>query len=257
MMNSSESHDRLRRARELSSFGLSALATRVAPPPLPTQPPDPAHYSTTDSPMEVPVQREAYFIALNEFVRDGDAVLDVGCGLGYGLNLLAIKAAEVVGVDVDEQAIAYCRERLQGRNPRLTALDVYDGETLPYPDDRFDIVTTIDVIEHVPDYQRFLAELVRVARRAVIVSTPNRRPEHTNTDGTPMNHWHLREWTRSELETILQPLGIPVAWFHVNGDWGGPHTVTREVTPDTQTLTPVLVVGGSRLGRTSAAEPAA
>lgn len=203
--------------------------------------PDPGDYTTTDDPVEVPVQREAYFLALNEYVRDGDEVLDVGCGAGHGLNLLAIRASSVTGVDIDAKAIAYCSDRLLGRNPKLRELRVYDGYRLPYPDASFDVVTTIDVLEHVPDYHRFLDELLRVTRRAVVVSTPNRRPEFTNEDGTPRNHWHLREWSRDELAEILSRHDTSVHWHHVNGSWGGPHTCSYDVRADTQTLTPALL----------------
>lgn len=210
----------------------------VASVPQPT--PDPSEYTTTDGPMEVPVQREAYYLALNDYVEDGDAVLDVGCGLGYGLDLLAIKASAVTGIDVDPKAIAWCRERDEGRNPRLAGLHVYDGDRLPFEDDSFDVVTSVDVIEHVPDYHAFLRELVRVARRAVVVSTPNRRAEHTNPDGTPRNHWHLREWTRDELAAILAEHPVDVEWHHVNGPFDGPNTTSTELRDDTQTLTPAL-----------------
>jgi SAM-dependent methyltransferase len=201
---------------------------------------NPADYTTTADPVEVPVQKEAYYLALTDYMRDGDEVLDVGCGIGYGLNLLAIRAAHVEGIDVDAKAIESCREHLVGKNPKLRDLCVYDGTRLPYGNKSFDVVTTIDVIEHVPDFDTFLRELIRVARRAVVVSTPNRRPEFTNPDGTPRNHWHLREWTRDELEAILERHPIDVDWHHINGPWEGPHTRSREVQPDTQTLTPVL-----------------
>lgn len=204
--------------------------------------PDPSEYTTLAAPMEVPVQREAYFLALNEHVRDGDEVLDVGCGLGYGLNILSIRAGAVEGVDVDQRAIDHCHRALMGRNPKLRGLQTYDGKRLPYADDAFDVVTTIDVIEHVPDYDAFLRELCRVTRRNVVVSTPNRRPEFTNADGSPKNHWHLREWTRPELSEILAHHPVNVLWSHVDGPWEGPHTVSHEVGDDTQTLTPVLAL---------------
>jgi hypothetical protein len=203
--------------------------------------PDPSEYSTTNGPIEVPVQKEAYFIALNNYIRDGDKILDVGPGIGYGLNLLSIKAKEVSGIDVDAKAIEYCRQQLEGKNPRLKDLKVYDGYHLPYKDNTFDVITSVDVIEHVEKYDDFVDEMLRVAKRAVLFSTPNRRPEYTNPDGSPMNHWHLREWNRNELNTILKKHKAKIDWYHVNGPWEGPFTVTRTVKPDTMTLTPVLL----------------
>jgi 2-polyprenyl-3-methyl-5-hydroxy-6-metoxy-1,4-benzoquinol methylase len=203
--------------------------------------PDPSEYTTTTGPMEVPVQKETYFIALNNYVKEGDEVLDVGSGIGYGLNLLAIKAGHVSGVDIDPKAIDYCQRHVRGKNPKLKDLKVYDGYHLPYKNDSFDVITSVDVIEHVEKYDEFIDELLRVAKRAVLLSTPNRRPEYTNPDGTPRNYWHLREWSRSELNDILKKHDAKLEWYHVNGPWEGPFTVTRTVRPDTMTLTPVLL----------------
>lgn len=226
--------------RTRAGYVLSALSDRLLQPSSKGKPHF-SEYTTADNPEEVPLQREAYFIAVNDYLREGDTVLDVGCGVGYGMNLLSIKAASVTGIDVDRKAVDYCRARVLGKNPKVGGVDHYDGEQLPYEDGSFDVVTTIDVIEHVPDYDRFLRELLRVSRRAVVVSTPNRRPEFTNADGTPRNHWHLREWSRAELGEILAGHEARVEWHHVNGTWDGPHTLSTEVQPDTQTLTPALL----------------
>jgi 2-polyprenyl-3-methyl-5-hydroxy-6-metoxy-1,4-benzoquinol methylase len=187
----------------------------------------------------VPCQIEAYFLALNKYVAEGAAVLDVGFGLGYGLNILAIKAKAVSGVDVDAKAYKYCQDTLVGRNPRLIYLDVYDGYTLPFPDSTFNIVTCVDVIEHVEDYDRFIKELLRVAKKGVFFSTPNRRPEYTNPDGTPKNYWHLREWSFDEFDAILRKHG-QVEWIFLNGPFEGPFTHSYAIQNDTLTLSPFL-----------------
>jgi len=44
---------------------------------------------------------------LNKYINEGDKILDVGFGLGYGLNVLAIKACEVNGVDIDKEVYEY------------------------------------------------------------------------------------------------------------------------------------------------------
>jgi SAM-dependent methyltransferase len=203
-------------------------------------PPAPGGYSATDTKgTMVPCQVEAYFLALNRWVDEGARVLDVGFGLGYGLNILAIKASEVSGVDVDPKALEYCRSRIQGRNPRLGQLTVYDGYNLDFPDGAFDVLTCVDVLEHVEDYDRFLDELLRVSRKGVFISTPNRRPEHTRRDGRPRNPYHLREWTRDELDPILRRHGAP-EWYVLNGPFEGPFTHGTDVVHDTLTLSPFL-----------------
>ena len=219
--------------RTLGTADLSASA----PPPAK---PNPKDYSTiVGKGSVVPCQIEAYFLALNAYVDEGAQVLDVGFGLGYGLNILAIKARRVCGVDVDPKVLAYCNDTVRGRNPRLDRLESYDGRSLPFRDAEFDVLTCVDVLEHVEDYDGFLDEMLRVCRKGVFISTPNRRPEYTNPDGTPKNHWHLREWSFAELDAILRRHG-EVEWNFLDGPFDGPFRTVREAGKDTLTLSPFL-----------------
>jgi ubiquinone/menaquinone biosynthesis C-methylase UbiE len=177
---------------------------------------------------------------LNNYIEENAKILDVGFGLGYGLNILAIKAQEVNGIDVDSKVLEYCQNTLVGRNPRLNQLAVFDGYQIPFPDETFDVVTCVDVIEHVEDYNRLIKEMVRVSKRGVFLSTPNRRPEYTNKDGTPKNYWHLREWSFPEFDEIIRKFG-PVEWRFINGPYEGPFTLSTEIDTNTLALSPFIV----------------
>jgi len=214
-------------------------------------PPAPGEYSATDTKGTiVPCQIEAYFLALNRWVDEGSRVLDVGFGLGYALNILAIKASEVSGVDIDARALEHCRATVEGRNPRLRSLALYDGLNLEFPDGEFDVVTCVDVLEHVEHYGRFLDELLRVSRKGVFISTPNRRREYTRRDGRPRNPWHLREWTRDELDPIFRRHGVP-EWHVLNGPFEGPFRHGTEIEESTLTLSPFLWKAPSGAGPAS------
>ena len=202
----------------------------------------PQHYSTLDDPQEVPVQVAAYRLAADKYLRAGDHVLDVGFGLGYGLRILSEKAELVAGVEIDRRAVAHLGRTLAG-DSTVSELRLYNGKTIPYPDGSFDMVTCVDVLEHVPDYAGMLAEMVRVSRRTVLVSTPRRRPEHTQVDGRPCNIWHLREWSYTEFDGILDRIdGISVEWNFLNGPWNGPFEACSEVGSETQALVPTLLL---------------
>jgi SAM-dependent methyltransferase len=82
-------------------------------------------------------------------------ILDVGCGTGANLLLLS-KYGDAEGVDISEDALAFCRERGLDR-VRLGA-----AEALPYEDGTFDLVTALDVVEHLDDDLAGLTELRRV-----------------------------------------------------------------------------------------------
>jgi 2-polyprenyl-3-methyl-5-hydroxy-6-metoxy-1,4-benzoquinol methylase len=226
-------------SRARSSIG-RLLRRNDSPCETPVDHADPSEYSALlGIGTIVPCQIEAYFLALNCHGHEGDYILDVGFGLGYGLNIMAIKAGVVDGVEVDARALDYCNQVVVGRNPRLRSLAMYDGYELPYEAAAFDLVTCVDVLEHVPDYDRFLEELLRVSSRGVFISTPNRRSEYTLPDGTPRNYWHLREWSYEELDRILRSHGS-VDWHFLNGPFDGPFRVSTCLQDDTLVLAPFI-----------------
>jgi SAM-dependent methyltransferase len=89
--------------------------------------------------------------------RERPRILDVGCGTGANLEMLA-RFGDVEGVDVSEEALAFCRARGL-ENVRHGA-----AERLPYEDGAFDLVTALDVVEHLDDDVAGLSEMRRVLR---------------------------------------------------------------------------------------------
>ncbi len=84
-------------------------------------------------------------------------ILDVGCGTGANL-LVFSKYGDAEGVDVSPDALAFCKQR--------GLLNVKHGalERLPYANDSFDLVTALDVVEHLDDDLAGLKEIRRVLR---------------------------------------------------------------------------------------------
>ena len=132
-------------------------------------------------------------------VAKGKAVLDVGCNVGYGTAILARDAASAVGVDVSERAIADARRRY----PHVR-YEVVDGSTLPFEDDSFDLVTSVQVIEHVGDYDVYMSEIRRVLAPGGVVffATPNARIR-LDPGMPPWNTTHFREFAAEELRELL------------------------------------------------------
>lgn len=100
-------------------------------------------------------------------------MLDVACGVGYGIEILAAAgAAAVTGIDVDPAAVAESKARF-GEH----AKEILEGDLrqLPLEDDSFDLVVSFETIEHVDDPEKALAELRRVLRPdgVLIISSPN------------------------------------------------------------------------------------
>lgn len=129
-------------------------------------------------------------------------VLDIACGNGYGSNLMAISgAAQVVGGDISAGTIELARETYRGRNIHFYRMD---ARSIPYENQYFDVVVSMETIEHLSDYQFFLNEICRVLKNGgeLILSTPNR--EATQSLGI-RNPYHKREFILDELLNLLPP----------------------------------------------------
>ncbi len=95
-------------------------------------------------------------------------VLEVGCGEGGQLRKVARLApsAELFGFDLPSDELA---SRWEGLDAQMAC---GSAEHLPYPDDSFDLVLALEVLEHVPDPDAVLAEIARVGTGDVVLSVP-------------------------------------------------------------------------------------
>jgi SAM-dependent methyltransferase len=85
-------------------------------------------------------------------------ILDVGCGTGANLEMLS-QFGQTEGMDVSVEALAFCCER------GLRNVKQGQAEALPYENNSFDLVTGLDVVEHLDDDLAGLKEMRRVLRR--------------------------------------------------------------------------------------------
>jgi SAM-dependent methyltransferase len=133
----------------------------------------------------------------------GKRVLDAACGEGYGSNLLADSAAEVIGVDISEQAIAHARTRYASRGNLSFA--VGDAAALDFPAQRFDIVVSFETLEHLAAQQELVAGFARVLADdgVLLISSPDKQT-YSDVAGF-RNEFHVRELYREELLDLLRP----------------------------------------------------
>ena len=137
-----------------------------------------------------------YYIAREHAI--GKRVLDVASGAGYGSDLLAEVALEVVGLDCSEIAVQYASETYV--RPNLSFLRG-DAEKLPFGAGSFDLVTSFETLEHLSseDQESFLNDVMRVlsADGLFLMSTPNRPTYNCN------NRFHICELDLDELYKML------------------------------------------------------
>jgi SAM-dependent methyltransferase len=129
-------------------------------------------------------------------------ILDVGCGTGANLQMLSrFGAAE--GVDVSTEALDFCRAR------GLAQVKQGAAESLPFADASFDLVTGLDVVEHLDDDIAGLSEMHRVLRpngRAVLFVPAFMFLWGVQDD---ISH-HRRRYTLTELKQRLREAGLTV-----------------------------------------------
>jgi ubiquinone/menaquinone biosynthesis C-methylase UbiE len=116
-------------------------------------------YDRIIEPMQAGVRQRALNLLPPE---DGWQVLDVGCGTGTGMVPYLEAGCRVSGVDVSEAMLSRAASRLGHR----ADLHLTDGGSLPFPSDRFDLVTTSMVLHEIasPNRHAFVIEMARVAK---------------------------------------------------------------------------------------------
>src|SRR5438552_14089006 len=143
------------------------------------------------------LQRYAVAAAL----ADGKRVLDIACGEGYGANLLAATAAQVIGVDIASEVIAHARQAYRKEN-----LIFREGSCLniPVEDHSIDLVVSFETIEHIDEPLAFLQEIKRVLAvdGTLIMSSPD-KAEYTDRTGAT-NPFHKRELYHEEFLLLLK-----------------------------------------------------
>jgi len=146
-------------------------------------------------------RRLFYFLSKIEIKNK---ILEVGCGEGFVLQKInkAYPQVKLYGLDISTQAI----DKIKDNYPFINA-QVGNLYKLPFSDNEFPLILTLEVMEHLTRPQQALAEIKRVASDYVILSVPwepwfsigsllrgrylktaGRHPEHVNA-------WHKREFT--------------------------------------------------------------
>lgn len=129
-------------------------------------------------------------------------ILDVGCGTGAMISELASLTSRVYGVDGARLSFKYCRQR------GLVNIRQYDFEKgLPYPNQSFDIIVCLDVLEHVQKDQEFIGEFYRVLKKGgkLFLTVPAYQSLWTYWDEML---GHKRRYRRSNLLQILKKVGF-------------------------------------------------
>jgi 2-polyprenyl-3-methyl-5-hydroxy-6-metoxy-1,4-benzoquinol methylase len=141
------------------------------------------------------------------------SVLDVGCGEGIVTERLArlLSPAQVLGVDAGE---AHLAEEWRSRSAGNLSFATGSAYDLPFEQGSFDLVCCIEVLEHLERPRDALAEMRRVAGRALLLSVPNEpswRISHflagRNVRSLGNTPGHINHWSRRAFAELASDYG--------------------------------------------------
>lgn len=139
-----------------------------------------------------------YALAM-EYV-EGKTVLDIACGEGYGCNLLANKAKEVIGVDISEEVIMHAKNKYQKSN-----IEFLKGSTsqIPVSNQLVDAIVSFETIEHHDEHNEMMDEFVRVLKEdgILIISSPDK--EFYSEKKGYTNPFHVKELYNTEFVALI------------------------------------------------------
>lgn len=149
-------------------------------------------------------------------IRSTDKVLDVGCGRGEIIVGCHQKNISCIGIDYSPSAIVICKDTLSKNGINVHNAKLMDAKKLDFPDESFNVVIMLDVVEHLYDWElnRAVDEAHRVLKqkgRLLIHTSPNRN-------------------NMSFLRTIASLFGVKFESdkFHVNEQT--PHTLNQTLS---------------------------
>lgn len=177
-------------------------------------------------------------------------IVDVGCGIGLGSNVLSQEADFVWGIDKNLNSIRFAKECFERLKNNIYYSSQVTFEQIDIMTDtrefaQFDQVVAVEVIEHIYDYKGFIGALIRFDKKSYkgkpvsdateyFLSTPNRN-NRTIGDNRPRNKYHVREWNSAEIYNIMSEFFENVELMNAIG------TPIPKEEYETTTHTPLLI----------------
>ena len=148
----------------------------------------------------------AKYVFAAEFIKD-KVILDVACGSGYGSRFLSDNGAQwVAGGDLSTKALAAAQKSYSGKGVQFFMVN---ATRLPFADSSFDVVVSMETIEHLERFEDYLAECKRVLKKEgiFICSTP------CMDFPTLTGDYHVHEFTLDEFQGLLSRFFVGTRFY--------------------------------------------
>ncbi len=152
-----------------------------------------------------------------------NTVLDVGCGEGFIMHELTKNGigAKIEGIEFSKEAISLGKKLFP--NLKIRQGSIYN---IPFNNKTFDLVVCTEVLEHLDNPQKALKEILRVAKRSIIVSVPNEpffmfsnflRGKNMLRFGNDPGH--IKHWTVLSFQDFLKKNGVKIKTIKFPFPW--------------------------------------
>lgn len=128
------------------------------------------------------------YYAARGYIDYGDVVVDAACGAGYGVELFSQIASKAIGMDRDDEAIAYAMQHHKKPNNYFIQANFDQIETFP----QCDVTTTIESIEHLRYPAAFASKIKNATRKRIFLTTPIIPTKHEDPT-------HLQDFTEQQI----------------------------------------------------------
>lgn len=156
------------------------------------------------------LDQKRYFFAL-KYVNNKN-VLDCACGNGWGSFVMAMSGSKkVLGLDLSDEAINDANYFFSDKKITFKTIDIDNFIT----EEKFDLITCFETIEHVKDPTKLLKKFYSLSTEnsQILLSTPNAQM-FNEPNKKPLNPFHIREFTKKELEKIINDSGWQVKDYY-------------------------------------------
>ncbi|WP_044397353.1 bifunctional 2-polyprenyl-6-hydroxyphenol methylase/3-demethylubiquinol 3-O-methyltransferase UbiG [Lacinutrix sp. Hel_I_90] len=136
---------------------------------------------------------KAYELVAQHIVGD---VLEIGCGEGYGLEVILKQAKSLTVIDKSKHVL----KKIKSKHPQTTVLNQNIPPMYNLKDNSFDVVISFQVIEHIKDVNLFIKEIHRVLKThgKAYITTPNSKKSIAR------NPWHFKEYNYKEINSLIK-----------------------------------------------------
>lgn len=140
----------------------------------------------------------------------GKVILDIACGEGYGSNLMAAYAKNVIGVDISAETIAEATRRYP--RPNLTFV-VGRADAIPLSDNSVDAIISFETLEHHTKHQEMFREILRVLKHEgfLVMSTPDKAALDAQVEHA--NPHHVKELHTDEFRSLVENHFLNVKYY--------------------------------------------